>query len=141
MTIAPMAVVFGGGSEVGGIASRFWIKFKREAGFAKYSAFVVGLTAGELKIDTFRHYASRTSISSDPSPLQNGKLTQLGREMSTLQLLDTQILLLATAYGNIVGVKGPAKLATPFERTKIAAYILGAIMPCIRLYVVLGKEL
>lgn len=49
--------------------------------------------------------------------------------------------LLATASGKVEGVKGPGKLATPFERTKVAAYTLGAITPCMRLYAFLAKEL
>lgn len=49
--------------------------------------------------------------------------------------------LLATASGKVEGVKGPGKLATPFERTKLAAYTLGAMTPCMRLYAFLGKEL
>lgn len=49
--------------------------------------------------------------------------------------------LLATASGKIEGLKGPGKLATPFERTKIAAYTLGAMTPCMRLYAFIGKEL
>lgn len=48
--------------------------------------------------------------------------------------------LLATASGKVEGVKGPGKLATPFERTKVAAYTLGAMTPCMRLYAFLGKE-
>ncbi|CAN4105773.1 unnamed protein product [Withania somnifera] len=48
--------------------------------------------------------------------------------------------LLATTSGKIEGVKA-ATLATPFERTKLAAYILGAMIPGIRLYAYLGKEL
>lgn len=48
--------------------------------------------------------------------------------------------LLATASGKVEGLKGPAKLATPFERTKVAAYTLGAMSPCMRLYGFLGKE-
>ncbi|XP_009771533.1 bifunctional TH2 protein, mitochondrial-like [Nicotiana tabacum] len=48
--------------------------------------------------------------------------------------------LLATASGKIEGVKA-AKLATPFERTKLAAYILGAMIPCMRLCAYLGKEM
>lgn len=49
--------------------------------------------------------------------------------------------LLATASGKVEGVKGPGKLATPFEKTKVAAYTLGASTPCMRLYAFLGKEL
>ncbi|KAF2306970.1 hypothetical protein GH714_022904 [Hevea brasiliensis] len=49
--------------------------------------------------------------------------------------------LLATASGKVEGVKGPGKLATPFERTKVAAYTLGAMTPCMRLYAFLAKEL
>lgn len=49
--------------------------------------------------------------------------------------------LLATASGKVEGVKGPGKLATPFEKTKVAAYTLGAMTPCMRLYAYLGKEL
>lgn len=49
--------------------------------------------------------------------------------------------LLATASGKIEGVKGLGKLATPFEKTIVAAYTLGAMTPCMRLYAFLGKEL
>ncbi|GMP21878.1 hypothetical protein CsSME_00000121 [Camellia sinensis var. sinensis] len=49
--------------------------------------------------------------------------------------------LLATASGKVEGVKGPGKLATPFEKTKLAAYTLGAMTPWTRLYAFLGKEL
>ncbi|KAF8017886.1 hypothetical protein BT93_H2945 [Corymbia citriodora subsp. variegata] len=48
--------------------------------------------------------------------------------------------LLATASGKVEGVKGPGKLATPFERTKVAAYTIGAMTPCMRLYAFLGTE-
>ncbi|OMO96044.1 Thiaminase-2/PQQ biosynthesis protein C [Corchorus olitorius] len=48
--------------------------------------------------------------------------------------------LLATASGKVEGLKAPGKLATPFEKTKIAAYTLGAMTPCMRLYAYLGKE-
>lgn len=49
--------------------------------------------------------------------------------------------LLATAAGKVGGVKAPGKLATPFEKTKLAAYALGAMTPCMSLYAFLGKEL
>lgn len=49
--------------------------------------------------------------------------------------------MLATASGIVEGGKGPAKIATPFEKTKIAAYTVGAMTPCMRLYAFLGKEI
>ncbi|XP_074576710.1 bifunctional TH2 protein, mitochondrial-like [Curcuma longa] len=49
--------------------------------------------------------------------------------------------LLATAAGKIRGEKGHANIVTPFEKTKIAAYTVGAMTPCMRLYAFLGKEL
>ncbi|KAM3210756.1 hypothetical protein ACQJBY_064606 [Aegilops geniculata] len=49
--------------------------------------------------------------------------------------------LLATAAGKVDGGKGSDKMATPFEKTKIAAYTVGAMTPCMRLYAYLGKEL
>ncbi|XP_072977873.1 bifunctional TH2 protein, mitochondrial-like [Typha angustifolia] len=49
--------------------------------------------------------------------------------------------LIATASGKVDTEKGPGKIATPFERTKVAAYTIGAMTPCIRLYAHLGKEL
>ncbi|KAK8945207.1 hypothetical protein KSP39_PZI008223 [Platanthera zijinensis] len=47
----------------------------------------------------------------------------------------------ATSNGKIEGQKGFGKIVTPFEKTKIAAYTVGAMVPCIRLYAFLGKEL
>ncbi|XP_057963058.1 bifunctional TH2 protein, mitochondrial [Malania oleifera] len=47
----------------------------------------------------------------------------------------------ATASGKVEGVKGCGKLTTPFEKTKVAAYTLGAMTPCMRLYAFLAKEL
>lgn len=49
--------------------------------------------------------------------------------------------LIATASGKVDYGKGPGKIATPFEMTKIAAYTVGAMTPCMRLYAHLGKEL
>lgn len=49
--------------------------------------------------------------------------------------------LLATASGKVEGLKAPGKLATPFEKTKVAAYTLAAMTPCMRLYAFLGKEM
>ncbi|XP_031105171.1 bifunctional TH2 protein, mitochondrial-like [Ipomoea triloba] len=47
--------------------------------------------------------------------------------------------LLATASGKIDGMK--AILSTPFEKTRLSGYILGAMTSCIRLYAYIGKEL
>ncbi|PKA58759.1 thiaminase (transcriptional activator TenA) [Apostasia shenzhenica] len=40
-----------------------------------------------------------------------------------------------------IGGKDFGKIATQFEKTIIAAYIVGAMVPCMRLYAFLGKEL
>lgn len=48
--------------------------------------------------------------------------------------------LLATASGKVEGLKAPGMLDTPFEKTKVAAYTLGAVTPCMKLYAFLGKE-
>ncbi|KAH9308063.1 hypothetical protein KI387_035974, partial [Taxus chinensis] len=48
--------------------------------------------------------------------------------------------LLATAAGKVEGGKGPSRSVTPFEKTKIAAYTVGAMTPCMRLYAFLGQE-
>lgn len=49
--------------------------------------------------------------------------------------------LLATAAGKVEGGKVPVKIVTPFEKTKIAAYTVGAMTPCMSLYAFLGKKL
>ncbi|KAM1153108.1 hypothetical protein ACFX14_035537 [Malus domestica] len=50
--------------------------------------------------------------------------------------------LLATASGKIEGERSaPGKIATPFEKTKVAAYTLAALAPCIRLYAFISTEI
>ncbi|KAM7501513.1 hypothetical protein LguiB_000417 [Lonicera macranthoides] len=49
--------------------------------------------------------------------------------------------LLATASGKAVGDKFPGKIATPFEKTKLAAYALAAIAPCMRFRAFLCREI
>ena len=49
--------------------------------------------------------------------------------------------LLATAAGKVEGEKFRVKIATPFEKTKLAAYTLAAIGPCLRLYAFISKEI
>ncbi|KAM0945023.1 putative aminopyrimidine aminohydrolase [Dioscorea sansibarensis] len=57
---------------------------------------------------------------------------------STTKYID---FLLATAAGKIEGGKGPDKIVTPFEKTKIAAYTVGVMTPWMRLYSFLGELL
>ncbi|KAJ9185775.1 hypothetical protein P3X46_005369 [Hevea brasiliensis] len=166
------------GSIEEGLAGKFWVKFRRETVFAMYTPFVVCLAAGNLKIETFRHYiaqdfhflkafahayelAEECADDDDDaklaiSKLRKGVLEEL--KMHNLFVQEWGIdpskdgainsatvkytdFLLATASGKVEGVKGPGKLATPFERTKVAAYTLGAMTPCMRLYAFLAKEL
>lgn len=63
--------------------------------------------------------------------------TEITLNPATVRYTD---FLLATASGKVEGQKAPGKLATPFEKTKVAAYTLGAMTPCMRLYAFLGKE-
>ena len=49
--------------------------------------------------------------------------------------------LLAVASGSFVGETVPGKIATPFEMTKVAAYTLGAMAPCMRLYSFISREI
>ncbi|PKA48436.1 thiaminase (transcriptional activator TenA) [Apostasia shenzhenica] len=47
----------------------------------------------------------------------------------------------ATSDGKGEGGKDIGKIVTPFEKTKIAAYAVGAMVPCLRLFAYIGKEL
>lgn len=64
--------------------------------------------------------------------------TEIAPIAATVKYTD---FLLATASGKVDGVKAPGKLATPFEKTKLAAYTIGAMAPCMRLYAFLGKKI
>ncbi|KAF8394222.1 hypothetical protein HHK36_020429 [Tetracentron sinense] len=66
------------------------------------------------------------------------KITTRSTNSTTIKYTD---FLVATASGKIEGEKGPVTIATPFEKTKVAAYTLGAMTPCMRLYAFLGKEI
>ncbi|KAF5735215.1 hypothetical protein HS088_TW15G00715 [Tripterygium wilfordii] len=159
-----------------GISKRFWIKFRRESIFSIYTPFAVCLAAGNLKIESFRHYiaqdvhflkafahayelAEECADDDDAkvaiSELRKGVLDELNLHDSFVQEWGSDLakevtvnsatvkytdFLLATASGKVEGVKGAGKIATPFERTKVAAYTLGAMTPCMRLYAFIGKE-
>ncbi|KAK9072477.1 hypothetical protein SSX86_008911 [Deinandra increscens subsp. villosa] len=57
---------------------------------------------------------------------------------ATLKYTD---FLLATASGKIEGLKSSENITTPFEKTKLAAYTICAMVPCMRLYAFIGKKL
>ncbi|KAJ0053001.1 hypothetical protein Pint_01652 [Pistacia integerrima] len=57
---------------------------------------------------------------------------------ATLKYTD---FLLATASGKVEGEKVLGKIETPFEKTKVAAYTIGAISPCLRLFAFITKEI
>ncbi|XP_052190602.1 bifunctional TH2 protein, mitochondrial-like [Diospyros lotus] len=180
-TISKPSAVGGGGGGVAdnaeGMARRFWIKFRKEWTMALYTPFVVCLAAGNLNLNTFRHYiaqdvhflkafAQAYDLAEECADDDDAKvaISQLRKDvLEELKMHDYFVqewgsdlvkesalnaatvrytdFLLATASGKIEGVKGPGKLATPFEKTKLAAYTLGAMTPCMRLYAFIGKEL
>lgn len=49
--------------------------------------------------------------------------------------------LMETASGKVGGEKFAVKIVTPFEKTKLAAYTLSAIAPCMRLYSFISREI
>ncbi|CAN1233956.1 Bifunctional TH2 protein, mitochondrial [Linum perenne] len=135
---SPSATAPGRNSE-DGLAAKLWIKSCRQLHFAMYTPFVVCLASGNLKIESFRHYIAQDFHFLEPS-LEWGidPAKEVLANSATVRYTE---FLLDTASGKVEGVKGPGKLATPFERTKLAAYTLGAMAPCMRLYAFLGKEL
>nr|GMD25141.1 probable aminopyrimidine aminohydrolase, mitochondrial [Ipomoea batatas] len=59
-------------------------------------------------------------------------------DSATLKYTD---FLMATSLGKVEGEKFSGKIVTPFEKTKLAAYTLSAIAPCMRLYSFVTKEI
>ncbi|GMN69740.1 hypothetical protein TIFTF001_038781 [Ficus carica] len=49
--------------------------------------------------------------------------------------------LLVIASGKVEDAQFPIKIATPFKKTKVAVYTLGAIAPCMRLYAYVYHEI
>lgn len=66
--------------------------------------------------------------------LQNGDIS----DDATTKYTD---FLLATASGKVEGGRVPGKIATPFEKTKLAAYTLAAVAPFMRLYAYISNEI
>ncbi|TVU04463.1 hypothetical protein EJB05_47573 [Eragrostis curvula] len=162
----------------GSAARRFWIAAStREAPFAAYTPFLLSLAAGNLHLDSFRHYIAQDAhflhafarayeMAEDCADDDDERATIAALRKAVLQELNLHAsvlqewgvdptkeippspattkytdFLLATAAGKVDGTKGSDKMVTPFEKTKIAAYTVGAMTPCMRLYAYLGKEL
>lgn len=161
----------------GSAAKRFWIRSKKDAVFAAYTPFVVGLAAGNLDTEVFRSYiaqdlyflrafASAYEMAAEYADDDDDKASILGLRrdvLGELKLHDSVMeewgvdpskeiipnsatvkyteFILAIAKGKVEGGKGPGQIATPFEKTKIAAYTIGAMTPCMRLYAHLGHDL
>lgn len=66
--------------------------------------------------------------------LQNGDIS----DDATTKYTD---FLLATASGKVEGGRVPGKIATPFEKTKLAAYTLAAVTPLMRLFAYISTEI
>ncbi|XP_034229758.1 bifunctional TH2 protein, mitochondrial-like [Prunus dulcis] len=63
----------------------------------------------------------------------------ISKDIATTKYTD---FLLATASGKIEGERSVLdKIATPFEKTKVAAYTLAALAPCMRLYAFISTEI
>ncbi|KAK6937716.1 hypothetical protein RJ641_031224 [Dillenia turbinata] len=80
----------------------------------------------------------------DKSAIRKLRKRELGFELPKESSLDNATakytnFSLATALGKVEGEKG--KIATPFEKTKIAAYTVGAVAPVMRLYTFISKEI
>ncbi|KAG2713736.1 hypothetical protein I3760_04G189300 [Carya illinoinensis] len=163
--------------DVGGIASRFWIKVRTHSVFVLYTPFFVCLASGHLDSDAFRRcisqdvhflkaFAQAYEMAEDCADDDDDKsgirdlrkrvvqrikthdalVREWGFELpdesssnnATVKYTD---FLMAAASGRVEGEKVPGKIATPFERTKVAAYILGAMAPCMRLYSSISREI
>lgn len=61
-----------------------------------------------------------------------------GSDKATIKYTE---FLLATASGKMEGEKFPGRTATPFEKTKVAAYTLAAMAPCMRLNAYISGEI
>lgn len=167
--------------DVVGIARKCLVKYRPQYTLFLYTPFVMALAAGNLKLETFRHYVAqdvyflkayveafnlaeecsddddakigidelRSSVVKElkmHDSFAQGCMQEWGIDLAKETTPNPATVkytefLLATASGRIEGLKALGKLTTPFEKTKVAAYTLGAMTPCMRLYAFLGKEL
>ncbi|KAL6503039.1 hypothetical protein OROHE_023941 [Orobanche hederae] len=119
-----------------GLAHCFWIKFHRESVFALFHPFSLCYVTATVPISILLVALEYITLGSGAC---EWGLDSKDICISSAVVKYTEFLL-ATASGNVEGVKCPGKLATPFERTKVAAYTLGAMTPCMRLYAFIGKK-
>ncbi|KAI3724249.1 hypothetical protein L2E82_36020 [Cichorium intybus] len=151
-----------------GAAKRFWDKFSKESILTLYTPFVVSLASGNLKVDTFGHYiaqdvhffkcfAQAYELAEDCADDDDAKISIVELRKNVLEELkhhgsfvqewgvdlskETTPNAATTKYTNFLLATASGKVATPFEKTKVAAYTLSAMAPCMRLYVFLGNEL
>ncbi|KAK4344720.1 hypothetical protein RND71_034896 [Anisodus tanguticus] len=73
--------------------------------------------------------------------VQNGALNFQKLALVTVPQLDTPTFCWPPQQEKLKGKKGRCKIVTPFEKTRLAAYALSAIAPCMRLYSYLSKEI
>ncbi|KAL6561338.1 hypothetical protein OROMI_016939 [Orobanche minor] len=112
-----------------GLARCFWIKFHRESVFALFHPFSLCYVTATVPISVL--LVALEYITWVLGHVEWG-LDAKDISISSAAVKYTEFLL-ATASGKFEGVKCPGKLATPFERTKVAAYTLGAMTPCMEL--------
>ncbi|RVX19417.1 Bifunctional TH2 protein, mitochondrial [Vitis vinifera] len=158
----------GGVVDEEGIARKFWIKFRNDSVVAMYTPFLVCLASGKLDSDAFLHCISQDvhflkafsqayEIADDCADDDEDKdaIRKMRKlVIEALRMRDDAVrdwgfdlpkeipynsatskytdFLLATASG---------KTATPFEKTKVAAYTLAAIAPYMRFYAFISNEI
>ncbi|CBI37195.3 unnamed protein product, partial [Vitis vinifera] len=158
----------GGVVDEEGIARKFWIKFRNDSVVAMYTPFLVCLASGKLDSEAFLHCISQDvhflkafsqayEIADDCADDDEDKdaIRKMRKlVIEALRMRDDAVrdwgfdlpkeipynsatskytdFLLATASG---------KTATPFEKTKVAAYTLAAIAPYMRFYAFISNEI
>ncbi|XP_073150200.1 bifunctional TH2 protein, mitochondrial-like isoform X2 [Henckelia pumila] len=145
-------------SDEGGIAKRLWKKFKNERALALYSPFAVCLAAGTLdpRYELAEQYVDDEEDKEAIAELRKRVLKRLKNQDSLIRewgfeppkdrtcdaaTVKYTEFLAETASGKVGEEKFSVKIVTPFEKTKLAAYTLSVISPCMRLYNFISKEI
>ncbi|XP_054788954.1 bifunctional TH2 protein, mitochondrial isoform X2 [Prosopis cineraria] len=130
MAMPPKSSMPSGHTEAA-LARRYWNRYELAEECADDDDAKVGIS--ELRKSVLEELKMHNSL------VQEWGLDLAKENINSATVKYTDFLL-ATASGKVDAVKGPGKLATPFEKTKIAAYTLGAMTPCMSLYAFLGKQ-